>query len=123
MFCEHGFIQENCPHCRNQTGIKPLIRLVKPAPREIPMPVPRKEQFMNRNNDSMNPLYEPQENIRSLPNIPVRNFNLRQSAFNEPQSLFHQKRMELHNQKDIDKNLHNKEIKMKLEDIESKFTE
>ena len=123
MFCEHGFISESCPHCHTQTGIKPLIRLVKPAPREIPVPVPRKEQFLNRNSESMDQLHEPHENIRSIPQKPGRNFNLRESTFKPRNSLFHNKRVELQGQKNTDQVLHNSDIKLKIENIEDQFFE
>lgn len=123
MFCEHGFIQENCPYCQVQSGIKPLIRLVKPAPRELSPSMPKEEHLLSRNMNFTKPLFESRENIHSIPPKLVRNFDLRNSVFNGKQSQFHQNKMEIEKKDDFDEILHNKVVKVQLEEIESKYTE
>jgi len=46
MYCAHGISEDACPVCRAHQQVKPAIQLIKPASREIPMPVPRKEELL-----------------------------------------------------------------------------
>ncbi len=121
MFCEHGFIRENCPHCQSAIGIKPLVRLVEPAPREIPIPVARKKEFLGKKIESMEPLFEPQQSIRSIPNRPVRTFDLRKAPPVEINPLFAQRRQKMRDKEKTDEILHNSELKPELQDIKKQF--
>ena len=120
-FCVHGLHQENCPHCRVSNGIKPPTRLVKLAPREIPMPIPRKDQFLHRNEDQFQPPHVPSQSISPFLKNPVRDFNLREKLFRSEPSIFSEKREDLVQKHSKSEELHEKDVKIKLQDIEQNF--
>jgi hypothetical protein len=103
-------------------GIKPPTQLVKPAPKEIPMPVPRKAQFLNRKSiNPDNPLFKSKKFPHGIHQI-SREFDLNKKVGQSKFSLFHQKRQEIMSRHDPDSELYEKDVKMDLVDVKEKFT-
>jgi hypothetical protein len=73
-YCVHGFLRENCPHCKASIGVKPVTRLVKPAPREIPLPIPQKKDLDKSPKEELTPAFSPDKTRH--PSLKVtRSFN------------------------------------------------
>ncbi|WP_457558056.1 hypothetical protein [Candidatus Harpocratesius sp.] len=87
-FCIHGLPIENCPHCVKNTGIKPPIQLIHPAPREIPMPVPYKEKYLSRIDLNRNPLFKMKSSINREISPLSRKFSLDISYESINESIF-----------------------------------
>ncbi len=95
MFCIHGLLQENCPHCLAGTRINPPTILVKPAMREIPLRVPARDLLMEKKVIQSNELFS-QNKLNRLPlQAPTREFNLAQHYFGAKPGLFQERKAKL----------------------------
>ncbi|MHA1775917.1 MAG: hypothetical protein ACTSWC_04030 [Promethearchaeota archaeon] len=121
-FCIHGYPIENCPHCLKTIGIKPPIQLVKPAPREIPMPISHKEKLLNSNKITPTPLFKGSTSImREIKPIP-RQFHLESTQIHENESLFLQRKKLLEEKYKIGSESENLFQPEQLIDLKKKFT-
>jgi len=88
MYCAHGLSNEDCPVCRAHQQVKPAIQLIKPASREIPMPVPRKEELLKPVDFNKQKLFTPSPSA-FRPIAPLqRNFAVGIQNPTAPPSLF-----------------------------------
>ena len=122
MICEHGLARENCPHCMQNSNIKPPIQLVKVAPREIPMPRPYAEEFNNNPKSVNTPFFAGNRSLASLPNKPQRHLNLVDHQNSQKSHLFHEKKEKLENKYKLSQKANELENKIDLIDLRKKFT-
>ena len=121
-FCEHGLYQQNCPVCRRASGIKPPTQLVKPAPRKIPVPIAREKQFLQKKHESLDEsIFKPNQLITPVPDKPNRIYDLRKKLEGTKDTLFDLRKNKLASKYDVDKTLHNNEVKTDIEDIKGSF--
>lgn len=123
MNCEHGFLMETCPHCRMQIGVKPKIQLVKPAAREIPMPVPSKDGIHVPSDLQFDAMYKKTKSISHMPQRLARNFDVGISLSSNGPSLFQERSQQLSAKYDP-KGLHqDPNSELSIIDLRRKFTQ
>ncbi len=121
MFCEHGLTKETCPYCMQQSRIKPPTRLVKLAPKELPLEIPMIDE-LQKPISPIKELYKENSPINIKPLQLSKDFSLNiDSNANDP-TLFDKRAAELEklrghsmNSKDINPNV-------PLFDLKKKFT-
>jgi hypothetical protein len=116
MICPHGLLEENCPHCQMQMRTRPLIKLVRPAPTELPLPT----IFPNKHEEAEeidNGLIQSNTAIANFPKQLTRKMNLRESLFDDEQSPLTQRQITAE-QMESTNNVH---AEMPLFDIKRKF--
>ena len=121
MFCEHGLTKETCPHCMQQSRIKPPTRLVKLAPTELPLEIPM-----------INDLQKPISPIKELykENIPIsiqplqlrKDFSLNLDSNENNPTLFDKRALELEKLRGYSTNSEDIIPNVPLFDLKKKFT-
>ena len=91
MVCPHGLSEVECIHCRMQTGVKPPMQLVHPAPTELPMAIPTRNALEQPKNIQHSDLFSERSTLSNMPIRLTRNFDLHQSSTNTVPSLFQQR--------------------------------
>ncbi len=123
MSCEHGLQVETCPHCRMHIGVKPPIQLVKPAAREIPMPVPSKDGIHIPLDLQHSEVYQPSKVLSHMPQRLTRNLDVNMSMSSSTPSLFQERSQQLH-AKHNPKGIHqDPNSELSIIDLRRKFTQ
>jgi hypothetical protein len=87
MACVHGLPDENCPHCALARRTRPGIRLVDPAPTEIPFEFPAKQHLEQPKQFSAPDLFQPNTPLRTGPSPLERDLAKFQTRFDQGPSL------------------------------------
>lgn len=123
MNCAHGFPAETCPHCQMQMKIKPPTQLVKPAAREIPTPVPSRDNIHNVKDMQYTPLVNQQKTISHMPQRLSRNLDLGMSISNGPSSLFEERSQILQERTDPKGLIKDQLKELSIVDLRKRFSE
>jgi len=103
--------------------MKPATQLIKPALREIPMPIPRKEEFLKTPDFQDRKLFTPSPSALR-PIAPLqRNFEVGIQNPSAPSSLFQLRSETLHARNEPSDNLLDLSAKVSLLDVRKKFTQ
>ena len=117
MYCAHGSPIENCPVCRAHQQAKPAIQLIKPASREIPMSIPRKEELLRKEQINDQKLFTPSPSALRLIAPLQRNFAVSLQNQTAPPSLF-----QIRSEK-LSADLPDLSADISLTDLRKKFTQ
>jgi hypothetical protein len=91
MPCIHGqFLDDACPICLQEKRIKPAVLLREPTPTELPIKLPP-ESFTEEKNIKQSEFITRNQPFTSMPQMPVRSFNLRDRFFAPEDSLLNQR--------------------------------
>lgn len=123
-FCAHGYpSNEGCPVCRVHQQMKPAKQLIKPAFREIPMPIPRKEELLKSPDIHDRKLFTPSPSALR-PIAPLqRNFEVGIQNPNTPSSLFQLRSEKLQARNEPNEDLPDLSMEISLLDVRKKFTQ
>ena len=106
-----------------QIGVKPKIQLVKPAAREIPMPVPSKDGIHVPSDLQFDAMYKKTKSISHMPQRLARNFDVGISLSSNGPSLFQERSQQLSAKYDP-KGLHqDPNSELSIIDLRRKFTQ
>ena len=121
MFCEHGLTKETCPHCMQQSRIKPPTRLVKLAPTELPLEIP----MINDLQKPISPikeLYKENNPINIQPLQLRKDFSLNMDSNAGNPTLFDKRAAELEKLRGYSTNSEDIISNVPLFDLKKKFT-
>ncbi len=119
MFCTHGMIQEECPHCQMEIMQKPK-QLVKLAPKELPMEIPAKEDLLNTKDVQDPKIFENTILSANMPRRLVRSHDLGSNIMGSQPNLFQQRMNFLHEK--IGKQAEEIDPTVELFNLKKKFT-
>ena len=124
MYCAHGYRTEDCPVCRAHQQLKPAIQLIKPALREIPMPVPREEELLNqpKNFDDRRLFSSAPSALRRITPL-ERNFAVGIQNLSTSQSIFQNRSDQLHSRQQLSEDMPDLTAEVSLLDVRKKFTQ
>ena len=121
MFCEHGLTKETCPYCMQQSRIKPPTRLVKLAPKELPIEIPMIDE-LQKPISPIKELYKENSPLNIKPLQLQKDFSLNiDSNANDP-TLFDKRAAELEKLRGYSMNSEDINPNVPLFDLKKKFT-
>ena len=122
MFCEHGLTKETCPHCMQQSRIKPPTRLVKLATTELPMDIPMVNDLKNSKESPIKELYKENSPIDIKPLQLRKDFSLNMDFNASNPTLFDKRAAELEKLRGYSTNSEDINPNVPLFDLKKKFT-
>jgi len=121
MFCEHGLTKETCPYCMQQSRIKPPTRLVKLAPKELPIEIPMIND-LQKPIQPIKELYKENSPLNIKPLQLQKDFSLNIDSNANSPTLFDKRAAELEKLRGHSMNSEDINPNVPLFDLKEKFT-